>query len=445
MIEVPNGWVRVRLGEISGQPQQRKPAPSDLFRYIDIASIDRQKKLISNAELVSGNKAPTRARKVVKSGDVLVSMTRPNLNAIALVSKEFNGQIASTGFDVLRPLLVEPSWIYYLVRTPKFIDAMSTSVQGALYPAVRAKDIRNFEVPLAPLAEQKRIVKKLNALVGKISASRDRLERVPRILNRFREAVLEAAASGQLTGVKESWKTLPFGDLIQNIRTGTTAVPTNTPSRYRVLRSSSVRPLEVDIADFRYVTEDQSVKEQNFLAVDDILFTRLSGSIEYVGNCARVHSLPAEGMQYPDRLFRARLKDPALARYIEIAFGSSAVRKQIEARVKSSAGHQRISTDAITRAIIPVPPPSILPQLYARVDSLLNSVSQLRTRTSAISKMCDQLTPAMLSRAFCGELVPHDPTDEPASVLLERIRSGREAETNLKRPKRRPDGKQEKV
>jgi type I restriction enzyme S subunit len=85
-------------------------------------------------------------------------MTRPNLNAVALVPKELDGQIASTGFDVLRPVAgVDPRWIGYLVRTEAFVQAMSDLVQGALYPAVRSKDVRAHVVPLAPQAEQTRI------------------------------------------------------------------------------------------------------------------------------------------------------------------------------------------------------------------------------------------------------------------------------------------------
>ena len=84
-------------------------------------------------------------------------MTRPNLNAVALVGTELDGQIASTGFDVLRAPGMYSRWLYYLVRTSAFVEAMSALVQGALYPAVRSKDVRAFTVPVAPLAEQQRI------------------------------------------------------------------------------------------------------------------------------------------------------------------------------------------------------------------------------------------------------------------------------------------------
>jgi type I restriction enzyme S subunit len=63
-------------------------------------------------------------------------MTRPNLNAVAVVPPEMNGEIASTGFDVLRSITIDARWLFYLVRSSEFITAMSNLVQGALYPAV---------------------------------------------------------------------------------------------------------------------------------------------------------------------------------------------------------------------------------------------------------------------------------------------------------------------
>src|SRR5437667_8337865 len=100
---LPKGWTTTQLGEfVLQRVEQREPGTSAV-PYIDIGSIDRELKRVGPIEKVTGANAPTRARQWVKPGDVLVSLTRPNLNAVALVTPELDGAIASTGFDVLRP------------------------------------------------------------------------------------------------------------------------------------------------------------------------------------------------------------------------------------------------------------------------------------------------------------------------------------------------------
>jgi len=169
MRALPSSWVTAPLGAFTLDCGQRVPEEAEEFKYIDIGSINRETKRIETPQQLLGKDAPSRARKHVKAGDVLVSMTRPNLNAVAFVPDELDGQIASTGFDVLRASFgIEHRWVSYLVRTDAFVEAMSELVQGALYPAVRPRDIRGFEAPLAPSNEQKRIADKLDAVLARV-------------------------------------------------------------------------------------------------------------------------------------------------------------------------------------------------------------------------------------------------------------------------------------
>ncbi len=159
-------WPTTTIGSISQRTRVRDPRerPSDLFKYIDIASIDRDQKVITQTSELHGTDAPSRARKEVKAGDILVSTVRPNLNAVAIIPPELDGQIASTGFCVLRPNseLVDGRYLFYFVRTSVFIDALTSKVRGAHYPAVSDSDVKNTELPLPPLAEQRRIAEILD-------------------------------------------------------------------------------------------------------------------------------------------------------------------------------------------------------------------------------------------------------------------------------------------
>jgi len=158
----------VTLGDVTTEQINRSGPGNSEFVYVDISSVDRESKLISDAKTLLANAAPSRARQRLNTGDVLVSMTRPNLNAVALVTVEYDGAIGSTGFHVLRAKQTEPKFLFYLVQTREFIQSMSACVQGALYPAVRPKDIEAFGFYLPPLQEQLRIVAKIEELFSEL-------------------------------------------------------------------------------------------------------------------------------------------------------------------------------------------------------------------------------------------------------------------------------------
>ena len=147
---LPKNWISTTIGDIREKIEQRVPGDNEKFIYVDIGSVDRDSKKITCPETILGAKAPSRARKGIKEGDTIISMTRPNLNTVALVSREYSGQIASTGFDVVRCSEIDSRWIFYLSREHLFVDKMSSLVQGALYPAVKSKNISDYVIPLAP-------------------------------------------------------------------------------------------------------------------------------------------------------------------------------------------------------------------------------------------------------------------------------------------------------
>ncbi|TNI55998.1 type I restriction endonuclease subunit S [Aeromonas dhakensis] len=201
--DFPIEWVSARISDISAKCEQRTPEEIEEFVYVDIGSIDRVLKKIATPQMLYGHEVPSRARKVINSGDVLVSLTRPNLNAVSLVPDQLNGQIASTGFEVIKPIGVDSRFIFNITRSRHFIDSISGAVQGALYPAAKSSDVQNYKIPLPSAAEQKEIADRLDILLAQVEATQARLARIPDIIKQFRQSVLAAAVSGKLT---EDWR-----------------------------------------------------------------------------------------------------------------------------------------------------------------------------------------------------------------------------------------------
>ena len=160
------GWNTATIADVCEPTEQidpRREIPGE-FQYVDISGIDRTHKVIVEHQTMPGAQAPSRARKVIRKDDILVSTVRPNLNAVAMVPAHLNGHIASTGFCVLRSnnAVVEPRFLFYLTVTRGFVAVLSERVRGANYPAVSDNDIKEMEIPLPPLSEQRRIVEILD-------------------------------------------------------------------------------------------------------------------------------------------------------------------------------------------------------------------------------------------------------------------------------------------
>lgn len=469
MSELPSGWVRASLGDICGQPTQRVPNIEEDFTYIDIASVDRDRKAVTKPQLLAGVDAPSRARKVLKTGDVIVSMTRPNLNAVALINMDHNGAIASTGFDVLKAIGIEPRWVFAAVRSAKFVDAMCEKVQGALYPAIKSTDIREYEIPLPPLCEQIRIAAKLDKLLAQVDTLKSRIENIPALVKRFRQSVLADAVSGRLS---EEWRAKNQVeainlDAIDDVPRTRRGVPVEVKypevlndikipdgwilaSAAKLLRKGVI----VDLKDGNHGANHPKTSEFSIDGLPFITAANISnsGEVDYInapkvsgaalarlrvgfsepgdvifthkGTVGRVAISSRNCVLTPQTTYYRLNQKIILNKYFAIFLKSNKFRMQTDI-VKSQTTRDFIPITAQYELFHMVPP--ILEQLeiVRCVEQLLAFADQLENRVTFAQERINHLTQSILAKAFRGELVPQDPHDEPATLLLERIKAQR--------------------
>ena len=220
--EIPESWEWVRLGEIVRNNGQKKP--ETIFSYIDIGSIDnKRQKLNSDENLIEASKAPSRARKIIKFGDIIYSTVRPYLHNMAIVDKEFLKEpIASTGFAVLTTIELYNKYLFYYLMSPQFDEYANDgdNAKGIAYPAINDAKLYKAPISLPPLAEQHRIVAKIEELmplVEEYGAAQEKLNQLNEALpEALKKSILQQAIQGKL--VPQDLTDEPASVLLAQIR-----------------------------------------------------------------------------------------------------------------------------------------------------------------------------------------------------------------------------------
>ena len=197
--ELPEGWEGCRGYEILNPMETQKPI-GEMFGYIDIASIDNKNNRIIDAKFISVSEAPSRASRKVKFGDTLFSMVRPYLKNIAFVEEEYSNCIASTGFYICSPnKTLYPKFLFYLMLSEYVVNGLNKYMKGDNSPSINNENITNFFFPLPPLAEQERIVEKVEQLLAIVDTIEQLQEELKALVKQTKNQVLNYAIAGKLT------------------------------------------------------------------------------------------------------------------------------------------------------------------------------------------------------------------------------------------------------
>ncbi|MFV9645307.1 MAG: restriction endonuclease subunit S [Desulfobacterales bacterium] len=212
-------WKKVNLRSITKKTFQWKPTkePRDSFYYIDVSSVSNETFSIKKLQKINATSAPGRARKIVKWEDTIYATIRPSLKRIAYISNEYDDQIASTAFCVIRPDRNKafPLYIYYSLLSDSINSKIIELQHGASYPAVTDKDILNQFVHLPSLKEQEKIAAILLKIQQAIEVQESIIEAAQELKKSTMQHVFTYGLRGERTKeteigrVPESWLLKP--------------------------------------------------------------------------------------------------------------------------------------------------------------------------------------------------------------------------------------------
>ena len=367
------------------------------FIYVDLSAVDQDSKTIASPRWLACTDAPSRARQIIRSGDVLVSTVRPNLNAVGRVPVELDGATASTGFCVLRPRseVADGAYLFYWVRSPRFVGEMVRRATGASYPAVSDRIVCESKIPLPPLDEQKRIAGILDAADALRVKRREALAELDTLLqstflDMFGDPVTnpmgwEIPALSEVTDEIYRYPTY-FGIVYQN-----EGVP---EIRGELIGKDG--KLDTDPSKLRFIAQATSDKfSRTQLTAGDLVMT-VRGTIGKIG------IVPAElsNANMTANLIRispARsIIDPVFL--LHVALGPYFL-NQLS---KASSSTTIKTIKALDLKVIPIPLPPLNRQ--HRFAAIAESVEQQKTGQRAHLAELDTLFASLQSRAFRGDL-----------------------------------------
>ncbi|ELI5409136.1 TPA: type I restriction endonuclease subunit S [Vibrio parahaemolyticus] len=440
MSELPKGWVESSLIDLAKFIDYRGRTPKKTEEGIPLITAKNIKDGFINREprefIAEADYDGWMTRGIPKVGDVLLTTEAP-LGNVAQIDIEEKFALAQRAICFQFYESEVERFIYYYLRSPLFNQELGLNSTGSTVKGIKAATLKKLPVHIAPLAEQKRIVEKLDEVLAQVDTIKARLDGIPALLKRFRQSVLASAVSGKLT---EEWRGGAKFDVIESMLVELAKfidyrgkTPKKTDSGVPLITAKNIKPGYISRTPEEFIAEDDydGWMTRGFPKVGDILMTTEAP----LGNVALIDieekfalAQRAICLQFTDE----RVKSEYACIYMRsMSFQEALLSNATGSTVKG------IKASLLKKIVISYPEKEEQKEIVRLVDQYFAFADTIEAQVKKAQARVDNLTQSILAKAFRGELVEQDPNDEPADKLLERIAQARkEAEALAKAAKK---------
>lgn len=392
------GWEVKKLGDVLLKTEMVDPTkkPDKEFIYLDVSSINKDTKKIEGATILLGKNAPSRARKLVKTNDVVFATVRPTHNRVAIITKEYDNQVCSTGYFVLRGKeIIENKYIFYYLLTDEYNEQMEKLQKGASYPAVTDSEVKSILVRFPKsLTEQKQIVAILDQAfeaIAKAKANAEQnLKNTKELFDSYLNDIFEKKGEG--------WEEKKLSEITQ-VKDGTHDSPKYIENGIPFVTQKNIRQTGLSIEDTKYITytDHEKFYKRSNVAYGDILISMIGANrgMAAIVDVDKVFSIKNVGLIKQNKNINNfyllyYLKSPLAMRYV---------------LYKSNGGAQEfIGLTALRSFPIPYPNETIQTQIVEKLDTLRAETQKLEAIYKKKIEDLEELKKSILQKAFAGEL-----------------------------------------
>ena len=423
---IPAGWKIKKLKYLVNINEEVLPettTKSFPIKYVDISNVKAGVGILSMEEL-SFSSAPSRARRIVRDGDVIVSTVRTYLRSITKISNPPDNLIVSTGFAVIRPRRLNSDYTGYMFYSENLIGEIVSRSTGVSYPAINASEIGNIPVPIPSIKEQTAIASFLDRKAAEIDALIAQKERLLELYEEEKTAIINHAVTKGLdpnAELKDSgvewlgkipvgWEVKSFRYNASNFSNGTAAVQREFDTNYPVSRIETISTGKIDFNKTGFLNEEDAL-EKFKLDQGDILLSHIN-SLEYVGNCAIYNGsrLFYHGMNL------LRIVPNQLPSWLFWYLKSYVFRSSIKAVCKHAINQVSVPANELKSLPIPTPPKPEQANIANFLDLKTKEIDSKIKKTQRIIELQKEYRTALISEAVTGKIkVPELPTQEASA------------------------------
>ncbi|MBU9256980.1 restriction endonuclease subunit S [Burkholderia multivorans] len=430
---VPHHWQMKPVKAIASINDDVLPEttePTYELTYVDIGSVSLGSG-IERTETFTFKDAPSRARRLVRDGDVIISTVRTYLKAIASIVEPPENLVVSTGFAVVRPLdMITPGFAKYALQSPAFVDTVISRSTGVSYPAINASDLARIALPVPPRDEQFTIATFLDRETSKIDALIAEQEKLLELLAEKRQATISHAVTRGLNpdvpmkdsgvewfeAVPEHWTVCTLRRVVLKIEQGWSPECDNRPAddgEWGVLKTGCVNGGVFNAAENKALPDALEPAPALEIRDGDLLMSRASGSPKLVGSAAYITNPPPR-LILSDKIFRLHLRDWVVPRFLAATFTSAVLRSQIEKSISGAEGlANNLPQSNLKGFWIVVPPRKEQEEIVAFVDTETAKLDALKTDAERAIDLLKERRKALISAAVTGKI---DVREHPSAL-----------------------------